>query len=61
MLCVSELQPGSYGPRVTQAEIRDSFRDGWHINYIRPTIAEGRAGPEGVQEWHAWLSSISKE
>ena len=59
MLCFSELEPGDYGPRrVTQAEIRDSFRDGWHINYIRPVTMEGRLRPEGA---HAWLSSISKE
>jgi 2-polyprenyl-3-methyl-5-hydroxy-6-metoxy-1,4-benzoquinol methylase len=59
MLCFSELEPGDYGPRrVTQAEIRDSFLDGWHINYIRPATMEGRLRPEGA---HAWLSSISKE
>ena len=59
MLCFSELEPGSYGPRrITQAEIRDSFRDGWHINYIRPATLEGRVRPEGAR---GWLSSISKE
>ena len=59
MLCFSELEPGSYGPRrITQAEIRDTFRDGWHINYIRAATMEGRVRPDGA---HAWLSSISKE
>ncbi len=30
MLCFSEHEPGSYGPRrVTQAEIRATFRKGW--------------------------------
>ena len=59
MLCFSELEPGDYGPRrVTQAEIRTSFHDGWRINYIKPTVMEGRLRPNGV---HAWLSSISKE
>ncbi|MGB8311303.1 MAG: class I SAM-dependent methyltransferase [Halobacteriota archaeon] len=59
MLCFSELEPGSYGPRrITQAEIRDSFRDGWHINYIRPATIEHRVRSEGAR---AWLSSISKE
>jgi len=58
MLCFSEAEPGDYGPRrVTQAEIRASFQDGWHINYIRPAVMEGRLRPNGVQ---AWLSSISK-
>ncbi len=59
MLCFSELEPGDHGPRrVTQAEIRNSFQDGWHINYIRPVIMESRLRPSGI---HAWLSSISKK
>jgi cyclopropane fatty-acyl-phospholipid synthase-like methyltransferase len=59
MLCFSELEPGSYGPRrVTQAEIRSAFRRTWHINYIRPAHMESRRLTDGIQ---AWLSSISKE
>jgi cyclopropane fatty-acyl-phospholipid synthase-like methyltransferase len=59
MLCFSELEPGGYGPRrVTQGEIRDSFRDGWTINYIRPAVFESRTRAEGPR---AWLSSISKK
>jgi len=59
MLCVSEAEPGDYGPRrVTQAEIRESFKEGWRINYIRPATLEGRLRPSGA---HGWLSSISKE
>jgi len=55
----SKSKPGDYGPRrVTQAEIRNSFQDGWHINYIRQATMEGRLEPS---EGHAWLSSISKE
>ena len=58
MLCFSELEPGGYGPRrVTQAEIRECFRDGWTINYIRPAQFESRTRPVGPR---AWLSSISK-
>ncbi len=59
MLCFSELEPGEYGPRrVTQAEIRESFHDGWRVNYIREATLEARLRLSGV---HAWLSSISKE
>ena len=59
MLCFSELEPGSYGPRrVTQAEIKDSFAHRWHINYIRSATMESRRQPDGIR---AWLSSISKE
>ena len=32
LLCFSDLQPGSFGPRrVTQQELRDSFADGWDV------------------------------
>ncbi|HYA33480.1 MAG TPA: class I SAM-dependent methyltransferase [Candidatus Bathyarchaeia archaeon] len=59
MLCFSELEPGSYGPRrVTQAEIRNEFVQGWHINYIRPAGMESAHLTEGI---HAWLSSVTKE
>jgi SAM-dependent methyltransferase len=59
MLCFSELEPGGYGPRrITQREIRDNFRDGWSINYIKAAIFESHTRPEGSR---AWLSSISKK
>jgi len=59
MLCVSEAEPGDYEPRrVTQAEIKASFQDGWHINYIRQATLQGRLRPSGAR---GWLSSISKE
>jgi SAM-dependent methyltransferase len=58
MLCFSDLEPGGYGPRrITQGEIRESFRDGWTINYIRPATFESRTRAEGPR---AWLASISK-
>jgi len=59
MLCFCDLEPGNYGPRrVTQQEIRDTFRDGWSVNYIRPAVFESRTRAEGPR---AWLSSISKK
>ena len=58
MLCFSEHEPGSYGPRrVTQAEIRAVFNKGWKINYIRTAEFETKFGVEGVK---AWLSSITR-
>jgi len=58
MLCFSEHEPGTYGPRrVTQAEIRAAFSKGWKINYIREAVLETTFGSEGVK---AWLSSISR-
>ena len=59
MLCFSDLEPPGYGPRrITRGEIRDSFSDGWTINYIRPAVFESRTRAEGPR---AWLSSISKK
>jgi cyclopropane fatty-acyl-phospholipid synthase-like methyltransferase len=59
MLCFSELQPGSYGPRrVSQAEIKNAFGRPWHVNYIRPALMENTRSPIGIK---AWLASISKE
>ena len=58
MLCFSEFEPDWGGPRrVTQEEIRATFRDGWKINYIREAMLESMypesEGPLG------WLSSIT--
>jgi SAM-dependent methyltransferase len=59
MLCFSELEPGGYGPRrITHAEIRGTFRDGWTVNYIRPATFESWTRKEGSR---AWLSSIMKK
>ncbi len=58
MLCFSEHEPGSYGPRrVTQPEIRSTFSKGWKINYIREAELETKFDPDGVK---AWLSSITR-
>jgi SAM-dependent methyltransferase len=59
MLCFSDLEPAGYGPRrISEREIRESFRAGWIINYIRPAIFESRTRAQGP---HAWLSSITKK
>ncbi len=57
MLCFSEHEPGSWGPRrVNQAEIRSTFGKGWKIDYIREAVFETTIGTESVK---AWLSSIT--
>jgi len=57
MICFSEHEPGSWGPRrVTQTEIRESFRKGWQINYIREAKFDTNRGP---RKCNAWLSSIT--
>ena len=56
LMCFSDLQPGDWGPRrVTQAEIRSVFSDGWHVNYIDPSAFETNIG-----DAQAWLASISR-
>ena len=58
MLCFSEHEPGSWGPRrVTQAEIRAAFGQSWRINYIRQALFESNLPQEPAP---AWLSSIAR-
>jgi cyclopropane fatty-acyl-phospholipid synthase-like methyltransferase len=59
MLCFSDREPPGYGPRrITEREIRNSFSEGWSVNYIRPAIFESHTREKGS---HAYLSSISKK
>jgi len=56
MMCFSEHEPGSWGPkRLTRAEIRESFGQGWVIEYIREAIFDTNIGS---RKCRAWLSSI---
>jgi len=56
LMCFSEQQPGDWGPRrVTQAEIRSVFSDGWRVNEIQPSAFETNLGRA-----HAWLASITR-
>jgi cyclopropane fatty-acyl-phospholipid synthase-like methyltransferase len=56
LMCFSEKEPGDWGPRrVTQAEIRAVFRDGWGVNSIEASAFEINGG-----NTQAWLASISR-
>jgi cyclopropane fatty-acyl-phospholipid synthase-like methyltransferase len=58
MACFSERQPGLWGPRrVTQAEIRASFADGWRVDAIEPARFDITIDPNGAQ---AWLARITR-
>lgn len=58
MMCFSEQQPGDFGPRrVTQAEIRQSFGQGWKIDSIEPAKLETNLGPSEII---AWLARITR-
>lgn len=56
MLCISEREKGSFGPRrVTQDEIRSLFKEGWEIKSIK----DARLDTNLEKGWcSAWLASI---
>ena len=58
MMCFSEKEPADWGGprRVTQREIRNTFRSGWKVNYIKEARFETNMH-EIVGS--AWLSSIT--
>jgi SAM-dependent methyltransferase len=56
MLCFSDEEPPGWGPRrVTQAEIRDAFADGWDVETIEPTELQVTIRPESVRAWFATI------
>jgi ubiquinone/menaquinone biosynthesis C-methylase UbiE len=63
MICFSDREPPGEGPRrVTQQEIRDSFRDGWDVREIRESSFQTASYP-GAPKFSpggplAWLVSI---
>jgi len=58
MLCFSDRQPGAWGPRrVTEAEIRTSFAEGWKIDAIEPAKLEVTIEPGAAL---AWLVSTTR-
>ena len=58
MMCFSDRQPGDWGPRrVSKAEIRASFADGWSIRSIEPAQFVIANESERAQ---AWLATIER-
>jgi SAM-dependent methyltransferase len=58
MACFSDRQPGDWGPRrVTEAEIRASFAEGWRVDSIQPAKFEVLLDQPEVQ---AWLVRITR-
>jgi cyclopropane fatty-acyl-phospholipid synthase-like methyltransferase len=54
LLCFSETEPDWGGPRrVTQAEIRESFRSGWSVDSIEPCRFYTNLGSQGAAAWVA--------
>ena len=58
MLCFSDKEPTDWGGprRVSEREIRETFAQGWRINYVREARFSITIKPDGA---HALLSSIS--
>jgi SAM-dependent methyltransferase len=58
IMCFSEAEPPGWGPRrVTQAELRATFRVGWQAESIAAVQFETRLGPDGAR---AWLASFER-
>jgi cyclopropane fatty-acyl-phospholipid synthase-like methyltransferase len=56
MLCWSERNESGYGPRrVTQAEIRETFAQGWTVDSIEEATFETIVAGWSI---HAWLARI---
>ncbi|HUB79888.1 MAG TPA: class I SAM-dependent methyltransferase [Bryobacteraceae bacterium] len=59
MLCFSDRQPGDFGPRrVTQAEIRAHFADGWRVDSIDAVTLDTNLVQPGIQAWLARITRI---
>ena len=57
MLCFSDRQPGSFGPRrITRDEISASFDKGWQVDSIKPVKLDSRMGPDGILGWLARIT-----
>jgi cyclopropane fatty-acyl-phospholipid synthase-like methyltransferase len=58
LMCFSDRQPGDWGPRrVSQAELRAAFVDGWSIRSIEPAMFAVTIDDNGAQ---AWLATIER-
>jgi len=59
MACFSDRQPGDWGPRrVTQAEIRACFGDGWRVDSIEPAVFDIVSGPLEILAWLARITRV---
>ncbi|HKZ21104.1 MAG TPA: class I SAM-dependent methyltransferase [Acidimicrobiia bacterium] len=60
LLVFSEHTPGDEGPRrVTQAELRQAFSNGWDVRQIEPALIEVRED-YGLDPARAWLARVVK-
>src|SRR5260370_14541715 len=58
LMCFSDRQPGDWGPRrVSQAELRAAFVDGWSIRSLDPARVAATIDATGPR---AWLATIER-
>lgn len=59
MMCFSDLQPGTWGPRrISQAEIEASFAAGWRIDTLERTSLEVAFEPGTAAAWFAAMTRV---
>ena len=59
MLCFSDRQPGSDGPRrISQEEIRAAFAAGWRVNEIAEATITTLTDPDGVRAWRSTITRL---
>lgn len=58
MLCFSDHQPGSLGPRrISQDEIRATFGHGWRVDSIEPAMIDSAVQRDAAR---CWLAAITR-
>jgi SAM-dependent methyltransferase len=61
IMCFSDRQPGTWGPRRVQAEeLRAAFSDGWTVESITADIIEIYPVADGTTRVQAWLATIRR-
>ena len=60
LMCFSDMQPGTWGPRRVRAEeLRAAFSDGWAVQSITADTFE--INPvDGTTQVQAWLAAIRR-
>ncbi len=59
MMCFSDSEPGDWGPRrVSEAELRAAFADGWSIRSIEPAMFAVAIDDNGARAWLATIERI---
>ncbi len=61
LMCFSDRQPGTFGPRrVGQDELRAAFRHGWKVASIEAAAFEVNQAGLGIASAQAWLAAIER-